>query len=1083
MPDPSYLTLHVSSADGASLRAISDLPIAVAVADKDRTLLHANQSFCDYLGYLPGELQGKSVDAITHPDDLDQTTSVFHLLQFCEESSHTYEKRYVCKNGSVVWCLTTVTRVAADATTHSPLFLGFIHDISPQKHTEEKLRAAKLLYEALVENLGVGLALIDRDHRIKMVNSSLASLFEKSPEYFSGKNCFQEFEGRPSICPHCPGVQAMASGQPHTVITEGVRDNGHTFKMQLKAFPVFDEEGVCTGFVELAADMTSHLQMEMALEESEERFKALAETAPIGIFEVSPEGHNTYCNPAWMRMTGLTAEESLGLGWTATIPPEERERVVKSWQSDRQPRGPWQKERRLLHRNGEMRWVQASAVPVYDSRGNLIRYVGSIVDLTEQKQAMEKLIDSEKRFRSIFEKSGVGMNIIARDGRIMDANPVLCSLLGYSLDELKASNVQRLFHPDDADQPCQLLAAIGNNESRATFVRRFLRKDGATVWAEVTGVWIPGGSDGQGFGVGIIQDITDKKETQAHLEYLAYHDELTGLPNRTLLLDRLKQSLHYASRSGRLVAVALLNIDRFKSIVDTLGHTSGDQLLCAIAKHLEQAVREGDTVARMGGDEFAILLTDIADEDDVRLVANKILRHLSKPFEIDARKIIPTASLGISLYPRDSDDVENLLRHADLALGRAKKGGGNLVAFYSPAMNLRAQYTLELETGLRQALSKQEFRLHYQPKVSLKNGRIMGCEALIRWDHPQRGMVPPAEFIPLAEETGLIVPIGDWVMREACRQNKAWQDAGLPAQRIAVNLSARQFHKNGLATRIRKVLMEAGLQPHLLELELTESMLMGDPDQAVSIMAELKQLGVHLSLDDFGTGYSSLAYLSRFPIDCLKIDRSFINNITTDPDAAMIANSIIDLAHRMRLKVVAEGVETEAQLGYLKQNSCDEIQGFYFSEPVSGKTFAALLHEGKSLNGAAEAPDKPTVLIVDDEPHILSALQRLLLEDDYRVFTAGSPLEGFEILAKNEVQVLISDQHMPNMRGTEFLKRVKVMYPNTVRLILSGFADLPTVMESINECMPFRSLTKPWDNNYLREQIREAIDFHTTHEF
>jgi|GEM_PF-4173188 len=282
MPDPSYLTLHVSSADGASLRAISDLPIAVAVADRDRTLLHANQAFCDYLGYLPGELQGMSVDAITHPDDLDQTTSVFHLLQFCEESSHTYEKRYVCKNGSVVWCLTTVTRVAADATTHSPLFLGFIHDISPQKHTEEKLRAAKLLYEALVENLGVGLALIDRDHRIKMVNSSLASLFEKSPEYFSGKNCFQEFEGRPSICPHCPGVQAMASGQPHTVITEGVRDNGHTFKMQLKAFPVFDEEGVCTGFVELAADMTSHLQMEMALEESEERFNALAETAPIG---------------------------------------------------------------------------------------------------------------------------------------------------------------------------------------------------------------------------------------------------------------------------------------------------------------------------------------------------------------------------------------------------------------------------------------------------------------------------------------------------------------------------------------------------------------------------------------------------------------------------------------------------------------------------------------------------------------------------------------------------------------------------------------------------------------------------------
>jgi EAL domain-containing protein (putative c-di-GMP-specific phosphodiesterase class I)/CheY-like chemotaxis protein len=398
-------------------------------------------------------------------------------------------------------------------------------------------------------------------------------------------------------------------------------------------------------------------------------------------------------------------------------------------------------------------------------------------------------------------------------------------------------------------------------------------------------------------------------------------------------------------------------------------------------------------------------------------------------------------------------------------------------------MNLRAQYALELESGLRQALKRGEFCLYYQPKVSLKSGQIIGCEALIRWDCPQRGMVPPTEFIPLAEETGLIIPIGNWVLKEACRQNKAWQDAGLPAQRVAVNLSARQLRKNELATRIRKILMETGLQPHLLELELTESMLMDDPDQAVALMTELKQLGIHLSLDDFGTGYSSLAYLSRFPIDCLKIDRSFINNITTDPDAAMIATSIIALGHRMGLKIVAEGVETEAQLGYLKQNGCDEIQGFYFSKPVSGEAFAALLHEGKSLDGVAAGPDRPTVLIVDDEPHILSALQRLLLEDDYRVLTAGSSLEGLEILAQNEVQVLISDQCMPNIRGTEFLRRVKAMYPNIVRLILSGYADLSTVMEAINECMPYRFLTKPWDNNYLRAQIREAFDFYTTREF
>jgi diguanylate cyclase (GGDEF)-like protein/PAS domain S-box-containing protein len=750
-----------------------------------------------------------------------------------------------------------------------------------------------------------------------------------------------------------------------------------------------------------------------------------------------------------------------------------------SWLGAKRQEGAWQKEHHLLHRNGDLRWVQVAAVPVRDSWGKLLRYVGTIVDLTEQKEALKKLAESEEKFRLIFEKSAVGMNLIAGDGQILDPNPAFCSFLGYSQSELRAMNVKDLIHPEELALAEQALISLCGSESCVAGERRFTRKDGATVWGEVASVWVPGNKE-LGFGVCIIQDITRKKETQARLEYLDHHDELTGLPNRALLLDRLEQSLHYARRSRRLVAVMLLDIDRFKVINDSLGYASGSKLLCAVAQRLRQAVRETDTVARLGGDEFAILATEVAELDDVGQLATKILRHLSQPLEIEGREIIPTASLGVSLYPRDSENGDTLIRHADLAMYRAKSGGGNGFSFFAPEMNQRAQNALELESDLRQALSRGEFCLRFQPKVSLANGRIIGCEALVRWNHPQRGMVSPADFIPLAEETGLIVPLGTWVLKEACRQNKAWQDEGRFSMRVAVNISARQFRNGDLSQLIQQILEETRLDPQWLEVELTESMIMNDPDQAVSIMTDLKRIGIHLSLDDFGTGYSSLAYLSRFPIDSLKIDKSFVNSLVTDPGSAMIATSIIALAHRMRLGVVAEGVETESQLGYLRRNGCDEMQGYYFSKPVSGLEIAELLRHGKRLELKEDTSDAPTLLIVDDEPGILSALRRLLLDEGYRVLTTESARGGLELLAQNAVQVIITDQRMQGMCGTEFLGQVKALYPNTVRLILSGYADLPTVTQSVNEGALYKFLVKPWDDDQLRDQIRDAFAFYET---
>jgi len=444
------------------------------------------------------------------------------------------------------------------------------------------------------------------------------------------------------------------------------------------------------------------------------------------------------------------------------------------------------------------------------------------------------------------------------------------------------------------------------------------------------------------------QELAERKQAEERLRYQATHDDLTGLANRTLLQDRLDQSIHYANRSQRLLAVLLLDLDRFKIINDSLGHGAGDELLRGAARRLEQAVREADTVARMGGDEFVILLAEVAEADDVGLVAKKILENLTRPYLIGGREITVTASLGVSLYPRDGADAATLLRNADVAMYRAKEEGDTF-CFYAPAMNKRMHETLELEADLRCALERGEFLLHYQPKVDLASGEITGAEALLRWQHPQRGLVAPGMFIPLAEETGLIIPIGEWVLATACAQVRAWQLQGLATVPVAVNLSARQFRKADLAEMVHRVLRESGLAPRLLELELTESMIMREPQAAAVTMQQLKALGVKLALDDFGTGYSSLNYLRRFPVDYLKIDRSFISDAASDPSAAAVATSIVAIAHSLGLHAIAEGVETREQLEFLRDCGCDSLQGYYFSRPVPAAEFAELVREDRRL--------------------------------------------------------------------------------------------------------------------------------------
>lgn len=444
-------------------------------------------------------------------------------------------------------------------------------------------------------------------------------------------------------------------------------------------------------------------------------------------------------------------------------------------------------------------------------------------------------------------------------------------------------------------------------------------------------------------------DITDMKRYEAELEIRANQDTVTGLANRNLLRDRLSQALAFAARYMHPVWVVHLDLDRFKFINDTLGLSAGDELLKQVARRLEACVRETDTVARLAADEFILVLPERSNESTAIHTMQRIMDAVAKPYIIEGHEFFMTGSAGMAVYPSDGEDAETLMKHADVAMYRAKETGRNNYQFYTPAMNERALERLRLEGDLRLALEHQQFELHYQPQVNLHTGRINGMEALVRWQHPTFGMVAPGRFIGLAEETGLIVPLGAWVMRTACRQAKAWLDAGLGELRVAVNLSARQFGQKDLVKSIANILQECGLPPHCLEIELTESMIMTDVEHAIGVLRDLAKLGVQISVDDFGTGYSSLSYLKRLPIDVLKIDQSFVRDISVDPDDAAIVATIISLAHSLRLQVIAEGVETAEQLEFLRRHGCDAMQGYYFSRPVPAGQFEEMLKHGKCL--------------------------------------------------------------------------------------------------------------------------------------
>ena len=558
--------------------------------------------------------------------------------------------------------------------------------------------------------------------------------------------------------------------------------------------------------------------------------------------------------------------------------------------------------------------------------------------------AMERLRESEERFSSTMKLAAIGIAHVDDDGRFLYANPQLCEMLGYSERELLGLTAKQISHPGDVAASDDLHARLRSGAiSSFKLEKRYLRKDGTPLWCGLTIAMKRNRAGAPLYDISVVEDISARKRAEERIQYLATHDGLTGLPNRAMFGQLLNLAVETSRRYERQFAVLFIDLDRFKVINDTLGHEAGDVLLREMAARLRECLRASDVVARLGGDEFVVLVQEVSDVGQVSSVARNILSAVMKPVVILGQECRVTASIGVCMHPEEGQDEQSVMKNADMAMYLAKEEGKNNYQFYSNRMKAHSIERLALETNLRRALELEELALAYQAKVNFKTGAITGVEALLRWNNPQLGTVSPAQFIPLAEETGLIVPIGRWVLRTACAQNVAWQKAGLPPVKMSVNLSMRQLNDEGLAREIDSVLRETGMDPSLLELEITESMIMHNAERAVKILSTIKALGVRLAIDDFGTGYSSLAHLKRFPIDTLKVDRSFIREIPSDAEDRAIAEAIIAMGKTLSLTVVAEGVETPEQQAFLSERACDEMQGYYFSTPVPPDQFATLL--------------------------------------------------------------------------------------------------------------------------------------------
>jgi len=695
----------------------------------------------------------------------------------------------------------------------------------------------------------------------------------------------------------------------------------------------------------LVHELRRRRELAQSVVQSEGLLRQVLDSLPVGVWVADRDGTSILVNAASKKIWGQAPPA--GMQQTSGL---------KGWRKESGQRLEWSEwglARALANgqstRNqvvdietseGSRKTILDSAAPILSTDGEVLGAISLNEDITDQRVLAETLRECESRYSALFEHSIDAIVLTRPGGAILAANDAACQLLDYRKEEFSLLGRDDIV--DRTDPRARALLSQGDRAGAAHGELRLRRKDGGLVPVEFACTTFRD-RNGEACTSLIIRDITDRKRAEEHIEFLAYHDELTGIPNRAHFHRAFEHALATTQRYGLHCALMVVDLDRFKNINDTIGHEAGDQMLKQVAARLRECLRDSDIIARLGGDEFVILMQDASTVEAVNAVALKVLEATSRPLLIDEQEFLITASIGISTYPHDGSDMQTLLKNSDVAMYRAKESGKNGFQYFSPEMNVHTRERLSIESALRRGLERHEFTVHFQPKVRVSSRTVAGMEALVRWRNPEKGLMQPSEFIPIAEETGIVVQIGDWVLEEACRQGQLLRDSGHVSLRVSVNLSVRQLFDLGFAQRVARILEQTGFPAECLELEITESMVMRDADRAVKLLQALRDTGVRLAIDDFGTGYSSLAYLKRFPIDCVKIDRSFIRDLPDDRDDASITRSIIAMAHNMKLDVVAEGVETPEQLDFLHAYGCDEIQGYLFSKPLAPDAFERFL--------------------------------------------------------------------------------------------------------------------------------------------
>jgi diguanylate cyclase (GGDEF)-like protein/PAS domain S-box-containing protein len=918
----------------------------------DTTITFANEALCQSLGTSLENLIGHPWIDFANTSDLEKDHTLQRLAQLTPDQATfmavNRDQRADGQEGWTQW----LNQGIFDEQGNLIEVQSVGRDITALKVTEQALQESEYLFRSVFEQVRVGIVFCDPTGIILRVNQKYCEITGYSAEELTQTPVFEMTA--PSDRDHHRALFAqMIAGEREMYSFEKQqhRKSGDLIWVEVTSSMLCNPEGKLNLVVGIVDDISDRKAVEASLREREEQFRQLAETVQE-VFWLSDTvtGQSLYVSPAYATIWGRSCESlaTQPQSFMEAIHPDDKDWAIAHYRTHRDQ--PFELEYRIVRPDGAVRWICDRGFPIYDDTGQIVRRAGVAQDITDRKQAELDLAHSEARFRLVSENMSDLVCLHHPDGRYLYVTPSSQMMLGYAPEELIGRHPEDFLHPDDRDRFHDDLVAQALHFSQTPSVYRIQTKTGSYIWIE-TLIKPLLDSDAQ---VQHLQttsrEVTDRVKIENQLRHDAHHDALTGLPNRSYLMERLQAACQRAEADPTLqIAVLFLDLDQFKMINDSLGHLIGDQLLIAIAHHLTALVRETDLASRLGGDEFVLLLEGIAGEAEAIQVANRILTALRSPHSLSGREIFISTSIGIAIKNDTYTQAEDLIRNADIALYRAKSGGRSRYALFDPAMHLQVINRLQLENDLRKALERDQLVLYYQPIITLSTGEILGFEALVRWQHPTRGIISPDIFIPIAEETGLIISIGAWVLQAACAQLARWHHHN-PTLKISVNLSLKQLQEPILIQQIHHVLTQTGIQGHHLTLEITESMVAQNIDATCELLTRIRAMGIQISIDDFGTGYSSLSYLYQLPIDFLKIDRTFVQHVRLGTKNQSIAESIIALSNVLELHAIAEGIETPEQFTWLQNLNCEMGQGYLFARPLPVQQATALLREAPSPN-------------------------------------------------------------------------------------------------------------------------------------